>query len=984
MNHRLKPISQAVQCALIASAAAGAGLTATVANAEEPSIVEEVIVTGSRLRRDRDFVEVSPVATIGMDEIQNLGYLTLEQTVNRMPQLKPDTTSSTNQYGGAAMSADLRGLGASRTLVLVDGRRYIPAQDRAQRRLNSGIADLASIPDMLLQSVEIVTGGASAVYGSDALAGVVNFRLRDDIRGVEARYQRGESDRGDGKTERADLVMGVGSDDGSSNMALALTWSERGTILGAQRKFSAIPFWAIADGTHVPFGASFIPGTRVGIQPADFPLINGIDLSNSDGACPSATGANTNDGVRFDAGGQPVPYCWENDKFNYAGTNYLLRPIERYQVSVVGSHEFNERVEAYAQAFYVDYRQDYQMAPDATTPTTFGQPRGTVVIPDAPNNPLFSPALQNFWAQNAAYWDKDGDGNYTVSGLGRRFEEFGPRHFDYNVDAYLITAGLRGDFDFGDNSWTWDAFSQFSQNESIWTLANVLSRSALTLGLDPVINADGSVSCRTEVRGCVPVNIFGTDVLTPEMVESLRTDSVTEYRFKRKVAGATVAGDLFDLPAGAVATAFGAEYRKEMQTVRPNEAQLRGDTTTPPFPTIEEGDYDLYEVFGEARIPILNDQMGLQGLAVEGAFRYADYSTVGSVIAWSASLDMDVNEQLKVRAGYSRAIRAPNLDELYTPINAAFRPVNDPCAAVQGPTQATKDLCVQQGVPAHVIDTLVDQRLGYSLIGGGNPNLSEEEADTLTVGFVFSPSFLPGLTMSVDYYDIEMTNAIDQVDGQALLNDCFANLDNSTVSCQAIIRNQSGNLEEIIGPLLNLAERNVDGLDLSATYRFDNVPNWMALPNQGATLDVQTYWSWQFTNDRQQLPSLPVIDCAGYYAGTCSSGPIRPSPGFRGLLRVNWTSGPVRLSPEMNYVGSLKLHPDANPNEVGTQEPVVIVNLNGSWEFWGNTSLNFGINNLFDKQPPIWAYQAAGDLNVNVHLYDPVGRSFILGVSTGF
>lgn len=983
MNHRRTLISQAVRCAVIASAAAGAGFTATVVNAEEPSIVEEVIVTGSRLRRDRDYVEASPVATIGMEEIQNLGYLTLEQTVNRMPQLKPDTTSSTNQYGGAAMSADLRGLGPSRTLVLVDGRRYIPSQDRAQRRLNSGIADLASIPDMLLESVEIVTGGASAVYGSDALAGVVNFRLRDDIRGAKIRYQRGESDRGDGETERVDVVLGVGTDDGGSNMAIALTWSERGTILGNQRRFSEIPLWAISDGTHVPFGASFIPGTRVGIQPADFPQINGIDLSNADGACPGAPGVNTNDGVRFDAGGQPVPYCWENDKFNYAADNYLLRPMERYQISVVGNHEFNERVEAYAQAFYVNYQQDYQMAPLAVAPTSFGQRSGTVVIPDAANNPLFSPALQRFWGQNGDYWDKDGDGNYTVSGLGRRFEEFGPRHFDFNTDAWLMTAGVRGNFDIGDNNWTWDAFYQYSQNESIHTLAGVLSRSALTLGLDPVINEDGSVSCRVEVRGCVPVNIFGTDVLTPEMVDYLRTDSVRDYQFKRKVAGASVAGDLFELPAGSVATAFGAEYRKEMQSVRPNDALLRGDISTP-APTIEEGDYDLYELFGEARVPILNDQMGLDGLALEGAFRYADYSTVGSVITWSASLDVDVNEQLKLRAGYGKAIRAPNLDELYTPITGAFRPVNDPCAAVQSPSQGVKDLCVQQGVPAHVIDTLVDQRLGYDLIGGGNPDLSEEEADTLTVGFVFSPSFLSGLTMSVDYYDIKMTNAIDQVDGQALINDCFSNLDINAVSCQSLVRDENGILIEVIGPLLNLAERNVDGLDLSATYRFDNVPNWLALPNRGATLDVQTYWSWQFTNDRRQLPSLPVIDCAGYYAGTCSSGPIRPTPGFRGLLRVNWTSGPLRLSPEMNYVGKMKLHPDANPNEVGTQEPLVIVNLNGSWDFWGKTSVNFGINNLFDKQPPIWAYQAAGDLNVNVHLYDPVGRSFFVGVSTGF
>jgi outer membrane receptor protein involved in Fe transport len=209
MNYRRTLIARAVHSAVIAGTlTAGAGLTATAAVAQDEDSLEEIVVTGSRLRRDRDFVEVSPIATIDSAQIQDSGYLTLEQTVNRMPQLRPDTTSSTNQYGGAAMSADVRGLGAVRTLVLVDGRRFIPAED-------TGIADLATIPDILIQSVEIVTGGASAVYGSDAIAGAVNFRLRDDFQGLEFRYQRGETSEGDGETERFDLMLGAGTDDGN-------------------------------------------------------------------------------------------------------------------------------------------------------------------------------------------------------------------------------------------------------------------------------------------------------------------------------------------------------------------------------------------------------------------------------------------------------------------------------------------------------------------------------------------------------------------------------------------------------------------------------------------------------------------------------------------------------------------------------------------------------------------------------------------------
>ena len=289
---------------------------------------------------------------------------------------------------------------------------------------------------------------------------------------------------------------------------------------------------------------------------------------------------------------------------------------------------------------------------------------------------------------------------------------------------------------------------------------------------------------------------------------------------------------MFELPAGKVAAAFGAEYRKESLRVVPNDVQLRNDLTSQSIaPSIVDGSYDLYELFGEVRVPLLNDQLGLQSLAVEGAVRFADYSTAGQVFTWNASLDMDVNEQLKIRAGYGTAIRAPNLDELLAPVGAGFEPDNDPCVVDNNPSQAVKDLCVQQGVPASLIDGLLGSaRQGYDEISGGNTDLSEEQADTLTAGFVLSPNFLPGLTMSLDYYKIEMTDAIAAVGGPQLINDCFSTLDFNSASCQSIVRDPNGNILEVHAPLLNLADRNVDGLDLSATYSMDSVPNWLSLP----------------------------------------------------------------------------------------------------------------------------------------------------------
>jgi len=937
---------------------------------EDDNTLEEVVVTGSRLLRDPNLESASPIATIDIATIRGSGYLTLEQTVNRMPQLRPDTTASTNQYGGPAMSADLRGLGAVRTLVLVDGRRFIPAE-------NTGITDLATIPDTLVESIDIVTGGASAVYGSDAIAGVVNFRLRDDFQGTEFRYQRGRSSEGDADTERLDLLIGAGSDDNRSNVALALSYSDRGTVMGDERDFSAVPIVTDSTGKFIPFGSGNLPGGIIALQPAQFPLINGVDLSNSDGACPGPI-----QGVRFDEGSLPVPYCRPIDQYNYAADNFLLRPMERYQISAIAKHEINDQVEVYAQAFYNKYEQSYQMAPESVAPTSFGQTSGTVIIPNAVNNPLFNSTLRNFWAQNAAFFDPDGDGNYTVRNLGRRFEEFGPRTTSFDIDSFMITTGLRGDLDLGDNNWTWDTFYQFARNDTTNSTIGLLSKSGITLGLDPVINANGTVTCRTQIRGCVPVNIFGLDTLTPEMANYLQSESVTENTFERTVAGATLAGDLFDMPAGSVPTAFGLEYRKESILVVPNEAQLLNDLAAQSIaPTIVNGEYDLWEVFAEARVPLLNDQFGLQGMALEGAVRYSDYSTVGGVTTWSTMLDTDVNEQFKIRAGYSSAIRAPNLNELLAPVGTAFRPVNDPCLAVNNPSQATKDLCVKQGVPANVIDTLVDgTRTGYNQISGGNPDLTEEQADTLTVGFVWTPDMVPGLNLSLDYYEIKIKDAVAQVTGQLLLNDCFSTLNFDSPSCQAIRRDSNGNLSEIDAPLLNLADRNADGMDLMAAYGFDNLPNWLSLPDQDATIDVSWYSSWQFTNDSQVVKSVPAIDCAGRYSGTCSTGAIRPGPEFRSLLRFSYASGPLYLSPEVNYIGELRLSTDSTPNENGTQEGLFFVNLNGSWDFTENYSLLFGVNNLFDQQPPIWGFQAAGDLNVNVNLYDPVGRTYFLGI----
>ncbi|MFN2327396.1 MAG: TonB-dependent receptor domain-containing protein [Chromatocurvus sp.] len=976
MKHTPSPLVSAVRQALFAGGALALSTqipTAIAQNAGE-NLVEEVVVTGSRLRRDRDFLDVSPVQTMDMEQIRMSGNVTLENTLNRLPQLVPDNTSSTNNTGGSGvLSANLRGLGATRTLVLVDGRRFMPADV-------TGLVDLATIPDMLIERVEVVTGGASAVYGSDAVAGAVNFLLRDDFEGMELRYQYGETQRGDGETDKLDFIMGAVTDDGRGKVTLAGSYTKRDLIRLDARSFSRQPLIPNAAGEFQPFGSGNIPGGLIGLSPAQFPQIQGVDLSNADGSCGSSI-----QGVRFGANSNPAPFCRISDQFNYAADNFMQRPLERFQITGLGSFQLNDRVEAYGQLFYTKKENAFQQAPEAVSPTSFGQENGTVLIPNADTNPLFSDPLRAFFSDNRDFFDPDGDGVYTVRNTGRRFLEFGSRTVTYETDSFMMTGGFRGDFEFADNTWSWDTFYQYSRVDEARTNSGLLSRSRLTLGLDAVV-VDGQPECRLQLLGCVPVNIFGTDALTPEMSNFLQVDARTKEQFTRQVAGASIAGTLFELPSGPVATAFGVEWRKEEFSSTPDSVQLSGDLVSQAVaPTINSGDFDIFEVFAEARIPLLNDLPAIKSLALEGAVRHADYSTIGTATAWSGSLDWEVNDWVRARAGLSRAIRAPNLNELYSAIRSGFVGGADPCLADRNPTDAQKSLCVQQGVPQEFVDSLqVGASQGFQVVTGGNLDLSEETSDTLTAGLVLMPPSLPGLSLSLDYYSVEVDDAIDLVSGQVLVNTCFDSLDASGLACQSIRRLSSGNIDTVNAPLLNVAKRKVDGMDLQIGYSFDDLPQYLSLPNHGATLDLSLVSSWQFTNETQPLAGQPTIDCAGFYGGSCSSGTVRINPDHRALLRANWRSGPLRITPELRFIGALELAEDALANPNGDQGSVYYVDLTAGYDVTDTIQIYGGINNALDRDPPIFGYRDGGNTNTNVQLFDPIGRTFFLGATMAF
>jgi iron complex outermembrane recepter protein len=966
----------AVRRALLLSAVAVTVGQTGVVSAQDTGAapIDEVVVTGSRLVRSRDLVAASPVQTIDVGMIADSGSITLEETVNQFPQLNPDNTGTVNQSGGTGvLSADLRGLGSVRTLVLVNGRRYIPADV-------TGLVDLGTIPDGLVERVEIITGGASAVYGSDAIAGAVNFILKDDFEGAQVRYQYGETSRGDGQGHKVDMLLGVNTDNGRGNATVYAGYSKRDPVYMADREFSRQPLLENATGQLVNFGSGNIPGGLIGISAANLSRIQGVDLTNPGGACPGAI-----QGVRFGDNGQPFPFCRPTEQYNYAAVNFLLRPLETWQISTTGHYDLAEKVQVYGEFYYTKKQNQFQQAPEAVSPTSSGRATGTVAITNADTNPLYPQPLREFFAANRAFFDADGDGIFLVNSTSRRFEEFGPRNTSITSDSFNLTTGLRGDFTMLERNWRWDTYFQYARSDVELIQTGLLSRSRTTLGLDVVVGADGQPACRVNLLGCVPVNIFGTNTLTPEMANFLSVQTGRADEFTRKSAGASLAGDLFEIWAGPVATAFGVEWRQENYESLPAEIASSGDlTATAIAPQFTQGEFDVKEVFGEVRVPLLRDLPAIKSLAVEAAVRQSDYSTIDSVTTWKGTLDWEIVDWLRLRGGVSRAIRAPNLDELYAQPSSGFTGGVDPCWVTSNPNQAQRDLCIAQGVPATEIGTfLPSASQGWNSLSGGNPNLKEEESDATTIGLVFTPSWAGNLAVSLDYFDIEVEGAVAQVSSQALVNSCFATLDSGGPACGAIRRLPSGQIEQVSAPVLNVASRTVSGIDLTIGYTFD-LPQFLSLPGEAASLGVQWVSTWQDEDVSRTLPNLPVIDCAGRYSGTCSGDGVRITPDFRGLLRTMWNTGPLSLVAELSIIGDLKLAPNAIPNQNGTLSEEMYLDVSGKYQFTDQVKLVVGVNNALDNAPPVIGFTGGGDSNTNIPLFDPLGRRYYAGVSVTF
>jgi len=935
--------------------------------ASQATNLDAVTVTGSRLMRS-DLSAPSPTTVISREDIALSDSATIENVLNEFPQLAAGNTSAVNNGGGAGvLTANLRGLGATRTLTLVNGRRFMAAT-------SDGVVDLASIPDALIENVEIITGGASAVYGSDAIAGAVNFLLRKDFQGLEASYSHGETTKSDGAYDKFDLTMGGNFADGRGNAVLSISRTERDPVIQGRRGFSQVALDTNADGKLVPGGSGAVPGTRIGLSNAQLASLVGVDLTPS-GACSGVTS------VRFDESGRPLPYCTPEDAYNYAAPNYLQRPLKRTQMTALANYQVNDAVEVYGEAYYANSRNQTQLAPEAIVLLTPGAPPSTLLIPNYASNPVLLPNVRDFLVGNAHIFDPNNTGTASIVGSQRRFDELGPRFATYERASHNLIGGLRGDFEVGGGHWwRWDAYYQEQRTRTDTVSNNVVNSSRLALALDTTTDAAGNLVCVNPISGCVPTGVLGLGSVNADAAAFLTPQRASYQIYDRTAGGASLSGTLFDLPAGSVALAFGAEYRRDEYRSQPSPMDVAGEygaNSTSPM----SGQYSVKELFAEFRVPLLSGARFAHDLAVEGAARYSDYSTIGGVNTWKLGAEWAPSDWFRVRSAYNVAIRAPNLNELYRPQSRSYTPGVDPCAVNAARTPAHEQLCIQQGVPAADIPTFAQGTVGFERTTGGNPDLTEETSRTFTIGTVFSVPAVEGLNVAVDYFTVEVEDAITDITPNEMLADCFTRLDPSAATCQAIIRLPNGQIDDVRSIDQNIGLLKASGLDLQVDYRFQ-VP-WGIAGNDGQ-VSLLMLSSWLFERSMEVLADQGKLDCAGYVGGGCGGGTGRfLIPDLKVKLSAGYRSGPLSVRLQGQMIDKIELRPGISAAVMESPRQWYF-GTNATYDVNRHLQIFAGVDNLFDRAPPILGTALAGESNTDVSLYDVLGRRYFAGLKVTF
>jgi iron complex outermembrane receptor protein len=882
--------------------------------------VGDIVVTGSRVVRD-GFNAPAPTTVLGSAALEQRGAINISEALNDIPAFTPTTSTGTagaRPFAPGANYANLRSLGPTRTLVLVNGRRFPPSVP-SFGTVGANQVDLNLIPPILLERAEVVTGGASAQYGSDAVAGVVNLILNNKFEGGKFEAEKGISQEGDNSEFRVSGMYGFHFGGGRGHIVAAgeyyqndgvgdiytRSWGKRDTQIVANPSpaTNGLPRFIISDNVRL---STMTPGGIITAGPLRGTVF-GPGGSTSQYNYGSLAGA-----LFMIDGGIP--------NYGLANGVQLVPEMKRGAGFLHAEYEIVPDVTAFVEGSY-----------GANKALSVGiQPRSTGNITIQTSNPFLPDAVRA----------RAVGAGVTSFNMGRISDDIGQIRIHVKNENFRVATGLNGK----SGDWKWDFYYQYGRNDYRQRQEGALINANFTQAVDAVRDSSGQIVCRNPANGCVPISLFGEGSPSAAAIDFVTGDAITRTLYDQHVGAANISGEPFSTWAGPVSIAAGVEYRHEKQrTTSDAISQVDGFNQQNPKPL--DGAFSVREGYLETVIPLARDTSWAKNLDLNAAVRYADYSTVGGVVTWKAGVSYSVNGWLLLRGTRSRDIRAPNIFELNAAPSPTLSNIND-----------------------HFTNSQVQVRQFLS----GNPDLKEEVANTISAGVVLKP--FRGFQMSVDYYKIDLKDAIASIQGNGTVSICAATGD--PFFCGNIIRNSAGVITRINAPYVNLGTVTTEGLDVEAQYR-------TAL---GAG-DISFRGVGTYTFEASSDYGTGSIDRVGE-VGTNNST-VNPTPRFRGTFTTTYELGGFTGSVQLNYVAKGKYDTtyvegvDINDNSVPAKL-YTLLSLSQKVTTGNHSFRLFGtVNNLFNVKPPR-VPSTTFFLPTNPAYYDTVGRNFRVGVRMSF
>jgi outer membrane receptor protein involved in Fe transport len=940
---------------------------ANAQQAPEPAM-QKIEVTGSRIPT-LNTEGTSPMVVLGSKDIKIDGVRNVESLLNNLPQVFASQSGNVVNGASGTATVNLRGLGDNRTLVLVDGRR-LPAGSPS-----TPAADLNQIPAALIKRVEVMTGGAGAVYGADAVAGVVNFIMNDSFQGVQvelngsgynhqqnnkvgmgdlvagraatnpAQFNR-PGDKGfDGRSKEATLLIGGNFAEDKGNATLFFSYKKDDALLQSERDFTACSL-AATSAVYTCGGSG----------------------TNATGRFSNAAGGSV---YTATASGDPRLYNAATDAYNFGPINHLQRPDERYGVAASARYDVTDKMRVYSTFAFHDDSTDAQIAP--------GGIFGNVYTIHGDN-----PFLTDAW-RTALGLGKTFDSSQDIV-IQRRNVEGGGRDAVFNNTSYRMLFGVKGEL----GKWSYDVYAQTSKVRYSGSSNNYFSKERGAKALD-VRNVNGVATCASVVDGsdplCVPYNPWKLGGITADQLAYIQIPGQQFGHTEQQIQSANIGADLGEygikVPGNSngVGVSFGIERRVEALELNPDGPSANFDLDGAGGPVSPvKGRYVVKDIFGEVRIPLLENKPFAQSLATNISFRHTDIDTGVNANTYGLGLEWQPVSMVKVRASHQKAVRAPNINELYSPAgNNLYDNDEDPCAGTK-PT-ATLAQCARTGVTAAQYGNIQDSPAGqYNYLAGGNRNLKPETSKSNTVGLVITPA--KNLSVTLDYFDIKVDDTISNVNPTTTLSKCLDSGD--PTFCSLITRDRLGTLwllpeATIVGTNTNIGKMRTTGVDLGIGYDFKGGDYGRFGIVMNGTLLTKF--------EVEELPGDPSYDCVGKYNGAGNCG--QPRPKWRHKVRLNWASPwKADLAVTWRYFKAVELEdgaisPVQNDHKLGAMN---YIDLAGSYPITKQISLTAGINNLFDKDPPITSLYGTGSGNGNTFpsMYDALGRKIFMNLTARF